>query len=64
LADTAKTTVLQEETRIFNTPKWIVEHSNAYQWMQKKGFKNEKEMREWCSTNFVVLLGRDGPDLR
>jgi acetyl-CoA synthetase len=53
LADTAKTAVLQEETRIFNTPKWIIEHSNAFQWMQKKGFKTEKEMREWCSTNYV-----------
>ncbi|NMB86103.1 MAG: hypothetical protein GYA29_07645, partial [Methanothrix sp.] len=52
MADTAKTAVLQEETRIFNTPKWIIEHSNSYQWMQKKGFKTEKEMREWCSTNY------------
>ncbi len=53
MADTAKTAVLQEETRIFNTPKWIIEHSNSYQWMQKKGFKTEKEMREWCSTNYI-----------
>ena len=52
-ADTAKTAVLQEETRIFNTPKWIIEHSNSYQWMKKKGFKTEKEMREWCSANYV-----------
>jgi len=53
LADTAKTAALQEETRIFNTPQWIVEHSNAYQWMKKKGFKTEKELRDWCSNNYV-----------
>ncbi|NPV61584.1 MAG: acetate--CoA ligase [Methanotrichaceae archaeon] len=53
LAETAKTAALQEETRIFNTPQWIVEHSNAYQWMKKKGFKTEKEMREWCSVNYI-----------
>jgi acetyl-CoA synthetase len=52
-ADSAKTSVLQEETRIFNTPKWIVEQSNSYQWMKKKGFKTEKTMRDWCSTNYV-----------
>jgi acetyl-CoA synthetase len=52
-SDSAKTAVLQEETRVFNTPKWIVEHSNSYQWMKNKGFKTEKEMREWCSTNYV-----------
>jgi acetyl-CoA synthetase len=52
-SDTAKTAVLQEETRIFNTPQWIVEHSNSYRWMVKKGFKTEAEMRKWCSTNYI-----------
>ncbi|MCK9565501.1 MAG: acetate--CoA ligase [Methanothrix sp.] len=52
-SDTAKTAVLQEETRIFNTPQWIVEHSNSYQWMKKKGFKTEMEMRKWCSANYI-----------
>jgi acetyl-CoA synthetase len=53
LADTAKTAALQEETRIFNTPQWIVEHSNAFQWMKKKGFKTETEMRKWASDNYI-----------
>jgi acetyl-CoA synthetase len=53
LADTAKTASLQEETRIFNTPQKIIEHSNAYQWMKKKGFKTETEMRKWCSDNYI-----------
>jgi len=53
LAETAKTAVLQEETRIFNTPQWIIEHSNSFQWMKKKGFKTEMEMRAWCSENYV-----------
>ncbi|MEM0498417.1 MAG: AMP-binding protein, partial [Methanothrix sp.] len=53
MAETAKTAVLQEETRIFNTPQWIIEYSNSYQWMKKKGFKTEKEMREWCAQNYL-----------
>ena len=53
MADTAKTSSLQEETRIFNTPKDIIEHSIAYQWMMKKGFKTETEMRKWCSDNYI-----------
>ncbi|MDD3973435.1 MAG: AMP-binding protein, partial [Methanothrix soehngenii] len=52
-SDTAKTAVLQEETRIFNTPQWIIEHSNSYQWMKNKGFKTENEMRKWCSDNYI-----------
>ena len=53
MAETAKTAALQEETRIFNTPQWIVEHSNAFQWMKKKGFKTEAEMRKWASDNYI-----------
>ncbi len=53
MADTAKTASLQEETRIFNTPQAIIEQSNAYQWMKKKGFKTETEMRKWCSDNYI-----------
>ncbi len=53
MAETAKTSSLQEETRIFNTPQDIIEHSNAYQWMMKKGFKTEAEMRKWCSDNYI-----------
>jgi acetyl-CoA synthetase len=46
-----KTTVFQDETRIFNPPKDLVENSNVMQWMKKKGFKTESEMRAWCSSN-------------
>ena len=53
MADTAKTSSLQEETRIFNTPQKIIEHSIAYQWMKKKGFKTETEMRKRCSDNYI-----------
>ena len=42
-----KTTVFQDETRIFNPPKELVEKSIVMQWMKKKGFKTEKEMRAW-----------------
>jgi acetyl-CoA synthetase len=49
----AKTAVLQEETRIFEPPADLVENSNVMKWMKEKGITTEKELREWCSTNFV-----------
>lgn len=51
--ETAKTAVLLEEKRLFHPPKDLVENSNVMHWMKKKGFKTEKEMREWCSKNYV-----------
>ncbi|KUK97547.1 MAG: Acetyl-coenzyme A synthetase [Methanothrix harundinacea] len=57
MAETAekkgKTKVLMEETRLFEPPKELVENSNVMQWMKKKGFKTETEMRKWCSDNYV-----------
>ncbi|MHC1593800.1 MAG: acetate--CoA ligase [Methanotrichaceae archaeon] len=50
---TAKTAVLQTETRIFEPPADLVDNSNVMQWMKKKGFKTEKELRSWCSENYV-----------
>ncbi|MHC1631080.1 MAG: acetate--CoA ligase [Methanotrichaceae archaeon] len=50
---TAKTAVLQTETRIFEPPADLVDNSNVMQWMKKKGFKTEKEMRSWCSENYI-----------
>ncbi len=44
-----KTDVLLEEKRLFKPPDDLVEKSNVWQWMKKKGFKTEKEMRSWCS---------------
>jgi len=52
-AKTGKTKVLQEETRIFEPPKELVENSNVMKYMKKKGFKTEKELREWCSKNYI-----------
>jgi len=60
---TAKTSVLLEETRIFEPPKELVENSNVMKWMKEKGFKTEREMRLWCSANYIAVLGRDGQDL-
>ena len=37
-----KTSVLLEETRLFNPPKDLVENSNVMKYMKKKGFKTEK----------------------
>jgi hypothetical protein len=56
--NTTKTSVLQEETRVFNTLKWIIEYSNTDQWMQKKGFKAEQfifQDRHFSSTVFIVI---------
>jgi len=39
----ATTSVLYEETRIFEPPRDLVENSNVMQWMKKKGFKSERE---------------------
>ncbi|MGB3944212.1 MAG: acetate--CoA ligase [Methanothrix sp.] len=52
-AKTGKTKVYQEETRIFEPPKELVENSNVMKYMKKKGFKTEKELREWCSKNYI-----------
>ncbi len=52
-AKTGKTKVYQEETRIFEPPKELVDNSNVMKYMKKKGFKTEKELREWCSKNYV-----------
>ncbi|MGA9098356.1 MAG: AMP-binding protein [Methanotrichaceae archaeon] len=34
-------------------PHELVENSNVMQWMRKKGFKTEAEMRTWSSENYV-----------
>ncbi|UEC43929.1 MAG: Acetyl-coenzyme A synthetase, partial [Methanothrix sp.] len=52
-AKTGKTKVFQEETRIFEPPKDLVENSNVMKYMKKKGFKTEKELRGWCSKNYI-----------
>ena len=53
----ATTSVLLEETRIFEPPKDLVENSNVMKWMKAKGFKNEREMRAWTGQNFIQFWG-------
>jgi acetyl-CoA synthetase len=60
LAGTEKTSVLLEETRLFNPPKDLVEKSNVMQYMKKKGFKTEKELRSWASSNLEEFWGEMG----
>ncbi len=38
---------------IYNPPRNLVENSNVMQWMRKKGFSSEKEMRAWTAQNYV-----------
>jgi acetyl-CoA synthetase len=54
---TAKTSVLYEETRIFEPSKELVENSNVMKWMKEKGFTTEREMRLWCSANYIQFWG-------
>jgi acetyl-CoA synthetase len=54
---TAKTSVLYEETRVFEPSKELVENSNVMKWMKEKGFKTEREMRLWCSANYIQFWG-------
>ncbi len=58
----AKTAVLMEETRVFEPPKELVDQSNVKAWMDKKGFKTEKELRDWCSTNYEEFWGEMATD--
>jgi len=37
------------DSSLYHPPRDLVEKSNVWQWMKKKGFKTEKEMRSWCS---------------
>jgi acetyl-CoA synthetase len=55
--ETEKTAVLLEETRLFNPPKELVDNSNVMQYMKKKGFKTETELRTWASKNYVEFWG-------
>ena len=54
---TAKTSVLYEETRLFEPSKELVENSNVMKWMKEKGFKTERELRLWCSANYIQFWG-------
>ncbi len=49
----ATTSVLYEETRVFEPSKELVENSNVMAWMKKKGFKSEREMRAWTGQNYI-----------
>ncbi|OPX76304.1 MAG: Acetyl-coenzyme A synthetase [Methanosaeta sp. PtaB.Bin018] len=42
-----------EDQRMYYPPRDLVERSNVMQWMKKKGFKTEKEMRAWTSRHYV-----------
>jgi acetyl-CoA synthetase len=54
---TATTSVLYEETRVFEPSKELVENSNVMKWMKEKGFKTERELRLWCSNNYIQFWG-------
>jgi hypothetical protein len=51
--ETAGKDVRAEEKRLYLPPRDLVENSNVMQWMRKKGFKTEAEMRTWTGENYV-----------
>ncbi|MBN1324521.1 MAG: acetate--CoA ligase, partial [Methanotrichaceae archaeon] len=58
----ATTSVLLEETRVFPPSKELAENSVVMQWMKKKGFATEKEMRAWTGQNFIQFWGEMAND--
>ena len=42
-----------DEKRLYLPTRNLVENSNVMQWMKKKGFRTEGEMRAWTSQNYV-----------
>ncbi len=57
--ETVTTKVLMEEKRVFKPPDDLVENSNVWQWMKKKGFTDEREMRNWTYKNYVDFWDDD-----
>jgi acetyl-CoA synthetase len=51
--ETAGRDVLADDKRLYLPPRELVENSNVMQWLRKKGFKTEAEMRTWTGENFV-----------
>jgi len=51
--ETAGKDVLPDDKRLYLPPRDLVENSNVMQWMRKKGFKTEADMRTWAGKNYV-----------
>jgi len=51
--ETAEKGNLAIDKGFYLPPHDLVENSNVTQWMRKKGFKTEAEMRTWSSENYV-----------
>jgi acetyl-CoA synthetase len=51
--DKSNKSVQAPESSLYYPPKDLIENSNAMQWMKRKGFKTEKELRAWTSQNYL-----------
>ena len=51
--DKSNKSVQAPESSLYYPPKDLVENSNVMQWMKRKGFKTEKELRAWTSQNYL-----------
>ncbi|MRR36533.1 acetate--CoA ligase, partial [bacterium] len=40
---------------LYHPPKDLAENSNVMQWMKKKGFETEAQMRAWTAQNYVAF---------
>ena len=43
------------DSSLYHPPRDLAERSNVMQWMKKKGFKTEAEMRAWTAQNYVAF---------
>ncbi|ABK15188.1 MAG: acetate--CoA ligase [Methanothrix sp.] len=44
---------VSSQENVYRPASDLVENSNVMQWMKRKGFRSEKELRAWCSENYV-----------
>ncbi|MGB7571744.1 MAG: acetate--CoA ligase [Methanothrix sp.] len=53
--DKSDKSVSTQNSVLYHPPKDLAENSNVMQWMKKKGFETEAEMRAWTAQNYVAF---------
>ena len=55
--DKSDKSVSTQNSVLYHPPKDLAENSNVMQWMKKKGFETEAQMRAWTAPELRRLLG-------
>ena len=53
--DKSDKSVSTQNSVLYHPPKDLAENSNVMQWMKKKGFETEAQMRAWTAQNYVAF---------